>query len=493
MGRQRIALGILLALTAAVPLQAQQRTCRQVLESDIQRRLVDSRGGTVEEIIYFRDPVRVLCTGDVRLEADSAVITRSPAGSTVELVGNVVYQDTVRRLEADWANYLGGMDQLLARGSAIIEDLQEGAVVSGDQINYLRETDTRSQARLIVTGGRPHAVLPARAPDQDTVEARAPPRQAPGQTRTREGPERPAPDPARSPAEEPSPETHVWAERLDLEGPVFRAEGDVELERGELTGTGRRAVYDQELDRMTLSGDARLATNAYRLSGDQVQAMLEGDELRQLLSWGDARAVSEDLEIRSQRIRIGFVDGELQGLEAWNVDPEAPRIWARARDFQLRADSMEAVADSIGMQELRAIGRAYGERMLADGSAGAPVDPESEGLVDVGRDWVQGDTILGFFDQVRGEPTGPDSARTVLERIEVIGGAEPALSLYRMTEDEGDSPAINFMKARRIILLMEAGDVARVEAEGPIEGLYLEAGGAPEETGVAAEEGTNRR
>lgn len=494
MGRQRAAVGILLALMVATPLHAQRRSCEQVLESTFHR-LVNARG---EATIYFRDPVRVFCTGGVRLEADSAVLNQQ--AETVELVGNVVYQDSVRRLEADWANYLGGMDQLLARGNAVIEDLAEGAVISGEQLNYLRETEDRPEARLVVIGGRPHAVLPSERPEPaaDTGGARpaGPARGLPASERIPEPeaeaapeptPESDAEGPAAGSAAEPAPETHVWANRLQMEGAVFRGEGDVELERGELVGSGRLAVYDRELGRMTLSGGAHLVSEGYQLFGEQVVASLEDEELRELVSRGDARALSDELEIRSQRIRIQFESGEVRGMEAWNMDEEAARIWARARDFELRADSMRVMADSAGIRELHAVGRAYGER-TGEEAGGEPARVPRAPLSDVERDWVQGDTILGFFDQVDAVEEG-DSVRTVLERIEVAGGGGPALSLYRMAQEEGDGTAINFMKASRIVLFMEEGDVSRVEAEGPIEGLYLEPGGAGRVSEEEDEEG----
>ena len=132
----------------------------------------------------------------------------------------------------------------------------------------------------------------------------------------------------------------------------------------------------------------------------------------------------------------------------------------------------------------------------ADTSAPA-ADPPAPLPEAVARDWIQGDTILGFFVQAPGDtvaggaaesvdapgvdPAGqPEAGETVLERIVVVGGEGPALSLYRLAQ-EGDTgrPSINFMKATRIILFMEQGDVARVEAEGPIEGIYLDPAAAP--------------
>ncbi|NIP60773.1 MAG: hypothetical protein GWM90_33430 [Gemmatimonadetes bacterium] len=199
-------------------------------------------------------------------------------------------------------------------------------------------------------------------------------------------------------------------------------------------------------------------------------------------------------------------------MEAWNPEPETtPRARAFAEEFHLRADSIDARADSSGIREVRAVGRAYGERGADSIAVALPGA--------VSRDWIQGDTIIGYFtrapepdsvpatpeaDRLAVEPSEPavepaapvaparppgdeaagpvdvvgDSAEVVLEKIVVIGGGGPALSLYRMAaEQAGAPPSVNFMKAGRIILFMERGDVARVEAEGPIEGLYLDSSG----------------
>ncbi|NIP82888.1 MAG: hypothetical protein GWM90_28150, partial [Gemmatimonadetes bacterium] len=151
------ALGAALALTVApAAADAQQRTCRQVLPADA-RRLINAQG---QEIYYFLDPVRVLCTGGVRLEADSAVMNRNEA--TVVLVGDVVYRDSARQMTADWANYLARRDQLLARDNVVLRDLESGSRVTGRFLDYLRETESRPVATMIVREGRPHAVIPPR-------------------------------------------------------------------------------------------------------------------------------------------------------------------------------------------------------------------------------------------------------------------------------------------------------------------------------------------
>lgn len=482
---------VLGAFPAAV--DAQSRTCRQTLASDF-RRLVDTQG---QEIVYFRQPVRFLCTGNVLLEADSAVLNRG--ASTVELVGHVVYRDSTRELRSEWANYLGRADQLLARGSMVLRDLDGGAVIRGEQLNYLRATDNRPISRMIVTGGRPHALIPPR-------------RQPAGQPGPGTEDARPAPDDLDAPAEptppppaldapvDTAPPTEVWGDRLELEGEsVFRAQGNVDVQRGTTVGGGETAVFDQASERMTLTTAAFVRSESYRLDGDRIDGFLEGDGLREVRSEGRARVTSEDLNVRAPRIRIGFARGELERLEAWTPDPATPgpRAHADARDFRIRGDSIDAQADSLGIRELRAIGGAYGERELTIDDPDAPAAAAAALPAAISRDWIQGDTILGFFtrEPVLADPTelpaddAPDEERTevVLERIVVVGGEDPALSLYRMQQDGagGGRPAINFMKATRIILFMEQGEVARVEAEGPIEGLYLDPTGEP---GIDTEE-----
>lgn len=507
------ALGLCLALTflpTVLQAQAQGRTCRQVLPSDF-RRLVNSMS---QEIVYFRDPVRFLCTGDVRLEADSAVVNR--ATSTVELVGDVVYRDSIRQLTADWANYIGREEQLLARGSTVLRDLVNGAIVEGENLNYLRETETRPLARMIVTGGRPHAIIPPETvtePDTVATDARirepddADPLERREPADLLEPPDlETAPDTTEPPglASTPDVPTEVWADRMELEGgTLFRSQGDVELERGDMTGAGDSAVFDRAADRMTLTGNAFVRTEEYRLDGDRIDAFLEGEDLREVVSSGAARLASEELNVRAQTVRIGFEGGEVQRLEAWNPDATegAPRARADARDFRLRADSIDAQADSTGIRELRAVGRAYGERDL---QAEAAQDPTEVLPAELAHDWIQGDTVLAFFTRSAAETIAADAdaaaaidaaaqdpaadpaadpaeVEVALERIVVVGGEEDALSLYRMVADDGTGrPAVNFMRASRIILFMEQGDVTRVEAEGPIEGLYLEPVGGEE-------------
>lgn len=458
------ACGVLLLLAAPAGAAGQTRNCNLVQEADFTR-LVNAQSETV---IYFRDPVRLRCTGGVTLAADSAVINQTQAA--FELIGSVVYRDSTRQLTSRWANYLGRLEQLLARGDVVLTDLQDGSVVTGQDLQYLRETPGRPASHVVVRGGRPRALIRDRRPS------------------------RPGGAPVvRPPGSDTVPPTEIVADRLEFVGDtLFLARGRVELERGATTGAADSARYSQPTERLALLGRAHVRDDRYRLEGERIDALTSGEELREVVAQERASLISEELTVRSRRLRIGFEAGALERLEAWDPDaaradslgPLSERALALAQDFRLRADSIDAVADSGRLREVRAVGRAYGERRLDSLAVNVPAL--------VARDWIQGDTIIGYFaslaadaDSLAADPSPEgavapqavegDSTEVVLERVVVIGGAGPALSLYRTEPAQGAARgAVNFMKAARIILFMTEGEVARVEAEGPIDGVYLD-------------------
>jgi lipopolysaccharide export system protein LptA len=465
-------------LAAPAPLLGQER-CNQVRPSDT-RRVVTPAG---HEIVYFRNPVRFICPDGVQIEADSAVWNSS--ANTAELVGQVLYRDGDRQLTSDWAHFVARSDELFARGSVVLTDRVDGSIITGDDFEYRRETAERPEAHMVMRGERPHAVLP------------------------------PTSDPA--PGEEATP-IRVWAQRLEMRGDrEFIARTDVEIERADLRGQADEARFDHVAERIILTGRAHVETDEYRLDGNRIEAHVRADTLREVLSERDARLVAEELTVFGHTIRIGFVDGQPERVEAWNPaaspslaalsavaaedpdDPEAPaarpeapappsgpRAVAISQDFDLRADSIDARSQAGRLREVRAVGRAYGERQ-ADTLASALPDVAT-------RDWIQGDTITGYFTDApmldpdpeapamaveelsaAGEAGETEANETVLERIEVVGGSVDALSLYRTeAPDGGAQPALNFMRAKRITLFMSDGEVSRVEADGPIEGLYLD-------------------
>jgi lipopolysaccharide export system protein LptA len=432
----------LLALVGTA--DAQQQRCQQVLPSDL-RRIVDATG---QEVLYYRNPVRFLCTDGVEIEADSAVM--NSATQSVELVGAVRYRDGDRELTAEWARFLSRADELFARGSVVLTDFTDGSTITGDDFEYRRQTEQRPESRMIMRGERPHAVL------------------------------RPAPAPGATEATS----TEVWARRMEFLGEtVFLAQTDVELKRGDMTGAAEHARFDQAAERMTLTGAAHVETDEYRLDGERIDARMQADVVQEVTSDRAARLTAEELTVRGERIRIAFRDGEPERVEAWTPadrrasdgEDRPARAVAISDDFRLRADSIDARSDNGRLRQVTAVGRAYGERAADTLSVRLPET--------IARDWIQGDTIIGYFLDNGGVdpvPTEDEPRTAVLDRIEVTGADAPALSLYR-TEREGSQagPSVNFMRARKITLFMTDGEVSRVEADGPLEGIYLDPAAPP--------------
>jgi hypothetical protein len=154
-----------------------------------------------------------------------------------------------------------------------------------------------------------------------------------------------------------------------------------------------------------------------------------------------------------------------------------------SRDFQLSADSIDALAPAQQLEVVIAVGDAYGVRAPDSLDTGLPEA--------IARDWLAGDTITGYFareeapaahDTVSSDSVGPEEpkARTVLERLVAVGEEGRAWSLYRIREKgrEAEPPSANYLVANRIVLVMRDGEVSDVEADGPIEGMHLQPEGA---------------
>lgn len=460
--------------------------------------------GTPFERTVLRGGVRIVCTGGVSIDADSAE-SHSVTGER-RFIGRVFYRDSLKTLEADRVDYFDHDGRILARGEEVVlTDIEKGSVVRGTELEYFREMEHRPEARAIVRG-RPHAILyDGPAPATATLDAPA--------------------DAAGGGADaEDRPPLEIDADWMEMLGErVFRAIGQVEIQRGEMRGWADEAEFDQLEDRMLLTGNARVEEESYALAGEEIEAWREEEALHEVIASGDAILTSKEMRMDAPKIRILFHEGELDRLIAFGPrtatetadtadaaspetvratasDPDLPGIGpARPRviaeEFWLIADSIDALTTGQRLTEVIAVGDAYGERAADSTDVGlAPL---------IARDWLRGDTITGYFVQepapvaksvpgtdepAPGEPLpgtpaeaeAPDSAetemRTVLERLVAVGADGRARSLYRLREDgrEQDAPSVNYLVANRIVLHLKDGEVSEVEADGPIHGLHLE-------------------
>ncbi|HUH13191.1 MAG TPA: hypothetical protein VMK65_08780 [Longimicrobiales bacterium] len=498
----RAALLALAFLFAAAAADAQVRDCELVRSVSVSGSEVT--GGSVQQI---EGPLTFRCSGGLTIDADQGI--RFEPQAERRFIGNVVLRDSAQLLTTDYMTVFGREERLLARGSVVFTDLTTGSVITGYEMERFARTFPAGEERTVVRG-RPHAVL----------------QRGPGEA-----------------AAEPAPPLIVDSDSMVIRGREhFRALGAVALRRGELHGVGTEAVYDGEAGLLELVGAgasgrpgalprATLDAETFDLAADRVVAELAGEEIRHLTATGEAVLTSEQASVQGPRLDLFFTDGALDrlvgvvraaqaaapeeapvaeavveepapeelplprrsvraaapvrteaarpGPEAGEAEEERPRVRAVAEGLRMVSDSLEILAPGEVIDQVTAVGDAFAERLPA-GEADAETLPDI-----IARDWIRGDTIVGWFADAPA-PAPADTAQRVLERLLAVGGARrPATSLHRM-QGEGAGQDVSYLAARRITLLLVAGEVSDVQAEGPVKGLYLTREQRPQAVDTAA-------
>jgi lipopolysaccharide export system protein LptA len=381
-------------------------------------------------VIYISGPSRFRCTGGIEIRSDSAVLNR--AAGELRLIGRAHYLDPEKSLAGDWMTYMGREGRVLARGNVVLTDIRDGSVVTGSELEHLREGAGRTESVTTIFG-RPRAILQPRsgAAQPDTA-----------------------------------PPFEVVADRLLLRGESsFRGEGSVEVVRGGTRGFGRSAEYRRLEDHLVLEGAARVEGEEFQLFGERIEGFLQEETLREVVAEREASLLARELRVDAPYIRIFMTAGNFERLVARGTAPVQAR--ATTEDFRLVADSVDARADGELLSLIVAIGDAYGERLLEAADAALPAL--------IARDWLRGDTITGHFVEV--EPVEPGARReSVLDRLVSRAGADPASSMYRLRDDESPDgpPQVNYLLASSITLFMREGEIREVKADGPIRGVHLQ-------------------
>src|SRR5690606_7042683 len=128
-----------------------------------------------------------------------------------------------------------------------------------------------------------------------------------------------------------------------------------------------------------------------------------------------ARLDSEEIDIEGPSIRTFFEAGTVNRLVAKGRGGETgaaiEQAYAFSEQFNLNADSIDALLPGQRIEEVVAVGNAYGERLAEDDSTRIQITPVTAADSAVARllahDWVRGDTIRAFFTDA-----APDSAGT---------------------------------------------------------------------------------
>jgi lipopolysaccharide export system protein LptA len=436
-----------------------------------------TNSGTPQQLVYVTQPV-VSCPGGRLISSDQAYV--SEASGSIQLMGNVQFQDSTRTMTAANAQYFSQMQRLSASGSVVVRHRITNSVIQSEQLEYLEATPQRTSL-VQAMGGRPRAVMRQQGAQDSTV---------------------------------------LEALQIDIIGEErLRGTGDAVLTRDSLSATGYMVDYVQADGRLDVSGSrARVETPGYQLVGDSITALLvDDDQLRDVFSRHGAVLEAEEMEVVAAAIRLFFEDGGLERMVAmqWQPLPGAePAGQARVvnEQFRMVADSVDVLAPQQELREAVAIGDAYVERITPESIR--ELLPETEGSVTalIANDWMRGDTVRAFFvaadapeDDVAVDadiaaiaaavdtPAAVEPTRRagggerVMERLYASG--EPAQAMHRMHPEnatEGDRLSIAYLVGRHVEVTMVNGLVTLVTASEDVRGVYLQPGEAARRAAAVA-------
>lgn len=425
----------LLLLVPAPPLAGQARTCEpeRIGEGTI-------IGHEPNRVAFLGQGVSFRCSDGVTILSDS--VAWFEAAGMAEFIRNVRHTDPENRLTAGYVRYLMRERRAIAQTDVVLLDLKTGSTIESASMDYYQRSDERPEPLIQMFNGRPHAVLVS-IPAADSVRRDT---------------------------------TIVDADAMDITGRTrFAARGNVELQQGDMRGYGQSGEMDREAGRLRLTVKARLEGADYQLRGDTILGeTTDTDELREVTATRDAQLNAADVDVSALSIRVFFEEGEVNRLVARGETPDTGATDMRRQatavsvDFQLTADSLDVIAPGRQLDTVKAVGRALGQRLGEDlGDATVPSV--------AAHDWMRGDTILATFRAAELTPDDTASqAKRELDTVTSVG--KPATSAYRIADEQDSTavPGINYLRAGRILVSMLEGKVSTVEAEGDVQGVYLQ-------------------
>jgi lipopolysaccharide export system protein LptA len=430
--------------------QVQQADCELEVETSptARSRMVTLLDGSAVHHIW--GGVEATC-GTKWLRADSAAYYQNRG--VLELYHNVEYRDQSRTLLADSSTYYEAEGWVRSMGDVRLTDTSNGSTLKTSLLDYYPQTDYRPVERMFAPN-RPHLVFyPQGSADSEPFE--------------------------------------VDADRLHIYGDSSVAgSGNVVAVRGGLRAYSDSMDLNLGEGTLWLLGDApRVEARDTELQGDTILILLVESKVREIQAWPAGEALSEELSLSAPSIRL-FVDGEeITRAVAAAGDPErtgvvdsagrAPWARSRSRDYVLTADSIDIRRPAGLLESVLAVGRARAQAVI-------PFIPGEELL---GSDWLEGDTITGYFEAPDTLVSAAAGEEVELSRL-VAASVEvgEARALYYMREEQVDEaeegegegeavqmlPAVNYVRGLRITLFLQGGEVSSALVVGPSTGLYLE-------------------
>ena len=451
-------------------------------------------------VIYVSAP-RFECTDGTSIEADSSVTF--DATSFTQLFGEVIFRDGQRELYADRAQYFSRVGRLQAQGSVRLLDLEDGSLITGEDLILLQESDNRAEEDVIMREGRPHArLIPRVGPDFTAVGGSA-------------GASQPENSDDAVPYEVDADLIHLVGDRL------FQARGRVAVAHEALQAYGDSLEFQTDIGSLTLFENARVLSqdtvsgDTLDVRGDTITMDLPNDRLDELEARGRARLLTGDVDMRGPMIRLVFEEEELERVfavkraveedlapvsaveeqQTVSTNPTQPR--AVAEDFVLTGDSIEA--DLLGgeLDRVTATGTARGVSTARDSLNTDTIDEL------IGADWIEGDTIIATFRSVSvdsGEPPtdGRGTAEPTERQMDRLVARGHARSFYRSTPETAvadgaigpEELELSYVIGDEVRLFMKDGEVERMEVDNP-RGVYLQPRRTPADSVAPGGNGDN--
>ncbi len=431
--------GLIAAAVTLAPQQAQQRRA-----CDLQVRATTP--GAVGHLVRpsagdahwdVGGGVEATCGSEWRVRADSASYYKRRG--ELYLFGNVEYSDEAQSLVADRATYYENGDWVRSQGNVRLTELSGRSTLIGPVLDYFPANETRPGDRIYAPQ-RPHMQF--------------------------------YPHSSAGVATEPF---DVDADRIHIFGDSLVAgAGRVEAVRGELRAFGDSMHLDLSRDELWLLREPRLEAKDVVLTGDSILLLMEENRVREIQAWPDGSARGPELSLSAPWLRLFVESGEVSRAIAaagdasrtGAVDSAGRTPWAssESRDYALSADSIDIRRPGGQLEKAIAVRRARA-------NSRQPSEPGG-GLL--ASDWIEGDTITGYFAPADSAATAANEAE--LRRLVASGNAR---ALYHLREEEAQTgatnhPPLNYVIGRVVILWLEGGEVQEVEVVGPSTGVYLE-------------------
>lgn len=374
---------------------------------------------------YFGGGVDATCEGQGnRLLADSAehFVDRG----VLYLYDNVRYSEPRVRIRSNRMTYYTVDERLVAEGN-VRGVTEKGTRFEGPRMEYLRAKPGFRAAPSWTATGRPFVRM---SPEESGA--------APGAA---------------------GDSTDITADRIfSLNDSLVFASGTVILERPDMRATSDSAIVDNPREFVRLLRDPQIVGTGERpftLDGVEIDAWSQQRELRRVVAAGEAKALSDSLELTADTIDLRLDEQRIQRVFSWGT-----RARAQGSGQDIESDSMDIRMPAQRLEELHAVGNAAAFSL-----------PDSTRVVSDERDWIAGDTLLARFETLprRDEP----GERTTMRSVVAQGNARAFYQVPPAGNTRG-APSLSYNRGRTITVQFADGEMQTVTVSEEASGLYLE-------------------